>query len=371
MPGITLAIVSLLAGAALSHAATIPFSEAADHIGEDATVTGEVSRVSTIPSGMTFVNFGKRGEAQTFTAVARPGVADAATLKGYEGKTIEVTGKIELYKDSPQIVIKTARDIRLPGAAPAEGKPAPEEQPKQPAANPGYEISTFEVPLDKKESRAAGKTPEGEYPENSIVAIARPPGFQPKENQHLLIVITDFITGPEHEKLLKPYLKIAAEENLFVVTARGPAIDSSLSLEWYPVMLQAALRHLSTDYPTINDWPVYLAGKGDGAKFAGATACSLIKGGAKVKGCYLTSLRNSEFEKAIDTFRPSRADMRDLKVFVAHGTGDRLVTKDTSLKQTELIREAGLKNVSHEMNDGWGGPEWEGLGKAIKWFEEP
>lgn len=361
MSGKLLAIISLLAVAALGHTETIPYAEAAKHVGKEVTITGKVSRVSTIASGMTFVNFGGRA----FTAVARAGTVDVEILKAYEGKDVEVTGTVELYRDSPQILLKSAADIRLPGAAPAE------EAPKQVTANPGYEISSFEVPLEKKEARAAGKLPEGDYPDSAIVATARPPDFKPKQNQRLLVVITDFITGPDHEKLLKPYLKVAEQEGLFVITARGPVIDGKLPLEWYPTLLQAAMRHLGTDHPGMKDWPVYLAGKGDGAKFAGATACALIKGGFTVKGCYLTSLRNSDFEESIDAFRPARAEIRALKIFVAHGTGDRLVTKDTSLKQTELIREAGLKNVRHEMNDGWGGPEWEALGKAIRWFEEP
>lgn len=361
MSGKLLAIISLLAVAGPGNTETIPYAEAAKHVGKEVTITGKVSRVSTIASGMTFVNFGGRA----FTAVARAGTVDVEILKAYEGKDVEVTGTVELYRDSPQILLKSAADIRLAEAAPAE------EAPKQVTANPGYEISSFEVPLEKKEARAAGKLPEGDYPDSAIVATAEPPDFKPKQNQRLLVVITDFITGPDHEKLLKPYLKVAQQEGLFVIAARGPVIDGKLPLEWYPTLLQAAMRHLGTDHPGMKDWPVYLAGKGDGAKFAGATACALIKGGFTVKGCYLTSLKNSDFKESIDAFRPTRAEIRALKVFVAHGTGDRLVTKDTSLKQTELIREAGLKNVRHEMNDGWGGPEWEALGMAIRWFEEP
>ena len=367
MTGKFLAILALLSVAALSQAAVIPFDEAANHIGEEATVSGEVSRVSTIPSGMTFVNFGKRGEAKTFTAVARPGVADPETLKGYEGKVVEVTGKIELYRNSPQIVIGSAGDIRISGAVPAEGKPS---QGKQETPNPAYEISSFEVPLERREARAAGKTPEGDYPENAIVAVAHPPGFKPKEGQRLLIVVTDFVSGPDYAKLLKPYLKAAADEGLFVLSASGPVIDSKLSPEWYPVMIRAALRHLAADYPNIREWPVYLAGKSDGAALAGMAACALTKDGLKVKGCYLTSLRSAEFEKAIDTFRPTRADIRKLKIFVAHGTDDEYVSRKTSLEQTELIREAGLDHVRHEMNGGWGWPEPESLAKAFKWFGE-
>jgi hypothetical protein len=65
------------------HAVTIPHAEAGKHIGQEVTVTGKVSGVRTIPSGMTFVNFGVRGAADAFTAVGKPGVFDGQALQAY------------------------------------------------------------------------------------------------------------------------------------------------------------------------------------------------------------------------------------------------------------------------------------------------
>lgn len=370
MLGKILTFASLFVAASIVSAASIPFNEAADHVGEEVTVTGKVSRVNTIPSGMTFVNFGPRGPG-SFTVVARPGVPGIETLKDFQGKAVEVRGTIELYDGNPQIVITSSTAIRLPGGDPPADDPAPaEEQPDPAPSTAEYEIRTFEVPLERKEIRDAGKAPDGEYPVNATVAVAHPPGFKPSPDQRLLVLFTDYITGPDHEKLIGSYLKVAAREKLFVITARGPAIDSKLSAEWYPTMLGAAFRHLGTEFPGIGKWPLYLAGMRDGATNATISSGALLKADFNIKGIFLTSLKKAEFEKSIDAFRPSRTEMRELKVFVAYGTGDRLVTKDTSLQETQRIRDAGFDNVRHEVNDGWGGPQWDSLDTAIKWFDE-
>lgn len=366
----SLAIAVLFACASFAPGATVPFAEAANHVGKEVTVTGRVSRVSTIQSGMTFVNFGTRGQGPTFTAVARPGFEGSGKLKAFEGKAIEVTGTVELYKGSPQIVLRSLAAITLAGEAPRNDSPAPEPQTRKPPAGPSYETRIFEVPLDKKESRAAGKTLAGDYPETAVVTVAHPADFNPGKDQRVLVVFTDFLTGEEHEKLLKPYLKAAEREDLFVINARGAVIDSRTSMEWYPTMLSAAIRHLSTEYPEIGEWSFYLAGKGDGATYAIAAACALTKGDFQVKGCYLTSLRFSDIDKAIETFRPSRTKIRQIKFFVAHGSGDKLVSEETSLSQTEKLREARISNVRHEINNGSGWPEPKDIETAIQWFGE-
>ena len=53
---------------------------------------------------------------------ADAGIADPA--KQFRGKTIRVTGTVELYKDKPQIKVERADQIELaPDAAGAERKP--------------------------------------------------------------------------------------------------------------------------------------------------------------------------------------------------------------------------------------------------------
>ncbi|MDP4646356.1 MAG: hypothetical protein NWS80_04435 [Akkermansiaceae bacterium] len=114
-----------LALSVFSTAESIDYTDAAEHVGKTLTVTGTVNRVSTIPSGMTFVTFGGGGDTE-FTVVFRANVADGASLKPFEGKEAEATGTIELYKEKPQILAKAATDLCLAGGVEMPDKPAGE-----------------------------------------------------------------------------------------------------------------------------------------------------------------------------------------------------------------------------------------------------
>ncbi len=106
-----------------------PDAEAATHVGEEATVTGKVINVSITGGGTTFLNFGDRFPKNTFGGVIFGGKKDAVgDVKQYEGKDVAITGRIEMDKNGkPQIVINTADQIKLGGAAnpPAPATPAP------------------------------------------------------------------------------------------------------------------------------------------------------------------------------------------------------------------------------------------------------
>jgi hypothetical protein len=79
----------------------IPDSEAAQHIGQNATVEGVVTAVSTIKKGNTFINFGGVYPNQTFTGWIPAGtpLASDPSIISLQGKRIKITGLIELYVD--------------------------------------------------------------------------------------------------------------------------------------------------------------------------------------------------------------------------------------------------------------------------------
>lgn len=114
---------------------SITSAEAKDHIGELAIVRGPVVQVSTIESGMTFFNFGQRHPDSEFTAVIRKGPEQYGDINRFKGKEVEVEGKIEAFKERPQIVITDPSQIRLPGEAAAPSAEA------KAAASPAAEKS--------------------------------------------------------------------------------------------------------------------------------------------------------------------------------------------------------------------------------------
>ena len=94
-------------------ATVISDTEAAQHVGQQATVEGTVVKVFTSKNGNTFLNFGAAYPNQTFTGWIpkdSPLAADGS-LSALEGKRVRITGTIDLYKGKPEIKIKSKSQI--------------------------------------------------------------------------------------------------------------------------------------------------------------------------------------------------------------------------------------------------------------------
>jgi DNA/RNA endonuclease YhcR with UshA esterase domain len=88
----------------------IPDTEAAQHVGQKATVEGMVVKVFSSKNGNTFLNFGGAYPNQTFTGwiPKDSALVDVSTLADLEGKKVRITGTIEIYKGKPEIKINAA-----------------------------------------------------------------------------------------------------------------------------------------------------------------------------------------------------------------------------------------------------------------------
>jgi len=84
-------------------------ADAQSHIGETVTVKGTVDEVKASAKAM-FLDFGRKYSNQEFTAVTfNTSFADA--LKAHQGKTISVTGEVQMYKGEPEIVVNDLAQI--------------------------------------------------------------------------------------------------------------------------------------------------------------------------------------------------------------------------------------------------------------------
>lgn len=97
---------------------TIRASEAAQHKGAYATVTGHVSSVKTInfgsPKELHFINLGRPHPKQYFTIVIKGKYKSRfRPLRDYKNKNISVTGRIGMYKGKPQIRLKAANKLKV------------------------------------------------------------------------------------------------------------------------------------------------------------------------------------------------------------------------------------------------------------------
>jgi micrococcal nuclease len=98
---------------------TIKLEQAKQHVGDSVTVCGRVDDTRylvTADNSPTFLNIGGMYPKQLLTVViwadAREQIKGKPELD-FKNKNICITGKIELYKGNPQIVIKKAEQIKL------------------------------------------------------------------------------------------------------------------------------------------------------------------------------------------------------------------------------------------------------------------
>jgi DNA/RNA endonuclease YhcR with UshA esterase domain len=99
--------------------ATLTAVQASDHVGQRATVCGVVasSRYAASSRGQpTFLNLDKPYPKQVFTVViwgdARRNFPEPPE-RAFSGKRVCVTGAIETYRGTPQIVVREPRALRL------------------------------------------------------------------------------------------------------------------------------------------------------------------------------------------------------------------------------------------------------------------
>jgi len=110
------AIFALLLCAAVARAdkpAVIKDSEAIKYVGKEVEVRGRVVSVTTSPLGTAFINFGGEYPNQRFAGFIAAGSSMAADqrLTMIQGKTIGITGTIQLRDGKPEIEIVSADQI--------------------------------------------------------------------------------------------------------------------------------------------------------------------------------------------------------------------------------------------------------------------
>ena len=105
-------VLSQVAPPALAE--TIAPGEAKTHAGENLTVEGIVTDVHHAASGkMIFLDIGGRYPNQQFTAVIfQDDFSKFPKVDSLEGKTVDVTGTIKVYKGRPEIVLHDPAQIK-------------------------------------------------------------------------------------------------------------------------------------------------------------------------------------------------------------------------------------------------------------------
>jgi len=93
--------------------ALIPDSEAANHIGQEVTIEGLVTKVFKSKNGNTFLDFGGSYPDVTFVVWIPEDAPEAAdpSLANLQGKKVKITGTIQLYRGKPEIKVSAKEQI--------------------------------------------------------------------------------------------------------------------------------------------------------------------------------------------------------------------------------------------------------------------
>ena len=92
----------------------IDYTEAPNHIGEYACVSGKIDHVYTSQKGTIFLNFCLDYKTCPFGAVIfNEDAYKFSNPQQYEGKTLEITGLIKSYQGRPEITLKDPGQIKI------------------------------------------------------------------------------------------------------------------------------------------------------------------------------------------------------------------------------------------------------------------
>lgn len=98
----------------------IKLEEIKDHVGDSVTVQGTITGIRFLESAKntpTFINVGGQYPNQLLTIViwgdVRNKLQYIPTYEKDKGSVARVSGKVEIYKDKPQIVIKDPKQLSI------------------------------------------------------------------------------------------------------------------------------------------------------------------------------------------------------------------------------------------------------------------
>ena len=110
----TLILALGLAAAALpAQAQTIGANDAKAHVGQTVTIQAAITDVRTLRSGMTFIDVGGSYPDNNFAAVIfAPDAAKFPNIGALKGKTVAISGPVQLYQGKPEIILKSAEQLK-------------------------------------------------------------------------------------------------------------------------------------------------------------------------------------------------------------------------------------------------------------------
>ena len=99
--------------AAPAFAQAIAPDDAKAQVGKTVTVEGTVDNVHTTAAGNTYIDMGGQYPNNTFAAVIfSADTSKFSNVTALKGKTVDITGPVKLYNDKPEIILKSADQLK-------------------------------------------------------------------------------------------------------------------------------------------------------------------------------------------------------------------------------------------------------------------
>jgi DNA/RNA endonuclease YhcR with UshA esterase domain len=107
------AVSAFVASALPAQAQTIRPDETKSHVGQPVTVEAAISDVHVTRSGATFIDMGGEFPDNNFVAVIfADDAAKFPSAEKLEGKTVTITGTVQMYQGKPEIILKSANQLK-------------------------------------------------------------------------------------------------------------------------------------------------------------------------------------------------------------------------------------------------------------------
>ena len=96
-----------------AHAETIAPADAKTHVGQTVTIHAAIEEVKTGRGGATFLDMGGAFPDNAFAAVIfASDLTKFPGAKTLKGKTVAISGPVQLYQGKPEIILKTADQLK-------------------------------------------------------------------------------------------------------------------------------------------------------------------------------------------------------------------------------------------------------------------
>lgn len=235
----------------------------------------------------------------------------------------------------------------------------------------------FTVPIDpalaaetKKDTRKYDEDKDVEL-KSALVGLAVPADFDPVKAWPILIInVTASAKEPSSLRAMGGFVKGCTESGWLCMAVDLPDYRAPLLPLNRCALAKAALDALAAKWPASRNWPVAVGGFSGGAKYAGWVGGYLSRDGRALAGMFMAGCNEDMASKALDDFKPKRAEFTRARVFLSGGKDDRTATPAQHEAVAKSMKSSGFNEVRVEIFDGEHKLNQEHVPVALKWFME-